>query len=93
MGLRRDRLLLLLLLALVLRRWWMALPVALAVAVAATLAVSPFIAHASPKQARDLTVMAANLRFGGGDAQQQIMDAVRYQGVDVLVLTEATRKR
>lgn len=82
-------LLALLLLTLVLRRWWMAVPVAIAVAVAATVAVPPFFAHASPKSARDLTVMAANLRFGGGDAQQ-LMDAVRYQGVDVLVLTEAT---
>ena len=58
-------LLLLLLLARVLRRWWMLLPVGLAVAVAATLVVPAFISHASPKRPATSPVMSANLRFGG----------------------------
>ncbi|EWT03486.1 endonuclease/exonuclease/phosphatase [Intrasporangium oryzae NRRL B-24470] len=82
-------LLLLLVLTLVLRRWWMAVPVVVALGVAASLAVPQFFSHTSPKVERDLTVMSANLLYGGADAQQ-LMDAVRYHGVDVLVLTEVT---
>ena len=72
-----------------LRRWWMLLPVGLAVAVAATLVVPAFLSSASPDATRDLTVMSANLRVGGAQPTQ-LMDAVRFHAVDVLVLTEVT---
>ena len=72
-----------------LRRWWMLLPVGLTVAVATTLVVPAFLSHASPEATRDLTVMSSNLQ--GGRAQPtQLMDAVRFHAVDVLVLTEVT---
>ena len=74
---------------LVLRRWWMVLPVGLALVVALTMVVPTYRSHTSPKADRDLTVMAANLHFGGANALQ-LMDAVHYRSVDVLVLTEAT---
>ncbi len=82
-------LVLLLLATLVLRRWWMLVPVGLAVAVAGVVAGPVFISHASPGADHDLTVMAANLKLGQADAEQ-LMAAVREHGVDVLVLTEVT---
>jgi endonuclease/exonuclease/phosphatase (EEP) superfamily protein YafD len=72
-----------------LRRWRMLLPVGLAFAVAATVAAPAFRASSTPKADTDLTVMSSNLWFGTANAGQ-IMDAVRFHGVDVLVLTEAT---
>ncbi|GAA2036707.1 endonuclease/exonuclease/phosphatase family protein [Terrabacter terrae] len=74
---------------LLLRRWWMLLPVVAALAVAATVAAPAFRETTSPKADRDLTVMAANVWIGSANAEQ-LMDAVRYHSVDVLVLTEAT---
>ena len=74
---------------LVLRRWWMVVPVAAALAVALSMVVPTYVSHTSPKADRDLTVMAANLRYGQANPLQ-LMDAVRLQSVDVLVLTEAT---
>jgi endonuclease/exonuclease/phosphatase family metal-dependent hydrolase len=74
---------------LVLRRWWMLLPVVLALVVAVTVAAPAFRATSSPKADRDLTVMAANVWIGSANAGQ-LMDAVRFHSVDVLVLTEAT---
>jgi endonuclease/exonuclease/phosphatase (EEP) superfamily protein YafD len=74
---------------LLLRRWWMALPVGLVLTVAAVLAAPAFGSDTAPRNPRDLTVMSANLWSGRADAQQ-VMDAVRYHGVDVLVLTEVT---
>ena len=74
---------------LVLRRWWMLLPVVAALVVAATVAAPAFRATSSPKTDRDLTVMSANVWVGSANAGQ-LMDAVRYHAVDVLVLTEAT---
>jgi endonuclease/exonuclease/phosphatase (EEP) superfamily protein YafD len=73
----------------VLRRWWMLLPVGLAVVVAATLVAPAFFSHASPEATRDLTVMSSNLRLGRAQPTQ-LMDAVRFHAVDVLVLTEVT---
>jgi endonuclease/exonuclease/phosphatase (EEP) superfamily protein YafD len=72
-----------------LRRWWMVVPVVAALTVAMAMVVPTYRSHASPKADRDLTVMAANLRFGQANPLQ-LMDAVRYHSVDVLVLTEAT---
>ena len=72
-----------------LRRWWVLLPVGLAIAVAATLVVPAFVSHASPDATRDLTVMSANLRVGRAQPTQ-LMDAARFHAVDVLVLTEVT---
>jgi endonuclease/exonuclease/phosphatase (EEP) superfamily protein YafD len=75
--------------ALLLRRWWMALPVALALAVAVTVAAPSFRSSTSPEVEPDLTVMSANVWIGAANADQ-LMDAVRFHSVDVLVLTEAT---
>jgi endonuclease/exonuclease/phosphatase (EEP) superfamily protein YafD len=72
-----------------LRRWWMLLPVALALATAAALGLPAFVAHTAPDEPRELTVMAANLSFGEADPDH-VMDAVRARSVDVLVLTEIT---
>ncbi len=74
---------------LVLRRWWMLLPVVAVLAVAVTVAAPAFRATSSPKADRDLTVMSANVWVGSANAAQ-LMDAVRFHSVDVLVLTEAT---
>jgi len=74
---------------LLLRRWWMLLPVVVVLAVAATVAAPAFRATTSPKSDHDLTVMAANVWIGSANADQ-LMEAVRYHSVDVLVLTEAT---
>lgn len=74
---------------LLLRRWRMLTPVAVALAVAATVAAPAFQASTTPKADRDLTVMTANVWIGSANADQ-LMDAVRYHSVDVLVLTEAT---
>lgn len=72
-----------------LRRWWMLLPVTVAVMVAATIALPGWFAHTSPQAPRDLTVMAVNLSFGTADPDQ-VADAVRARSVDVLVATEIT---
>ena len=64
-------------------------PVVAALAVAATVAAPAFRATSSPKASRDLTVMSANMWIGAANAGQ-LMDAVRFHAVDVLVLTEAT---
>ena len=75
--------------AALLRRWWMLLPVAVAVVVTATIALPDWFAHTSPHAPRDLTVMAVNLSFGKADPDQ-VADAVRAHDVDVLVATEIT---
>ncbi len=80
---------LLLVVTLLLRRWWLLVPVVVVTAVAATFAVPPFFAHTSPEATRALTVMSSNLRYGEANALQ-VMDAVRFRAVDVLVLVEAT---
>lgn len=74
---------------LLLRRWWMLLPVVAVLVVAATVAAPAFRATTSPKADRDLTVMSANVWIGSANAEQ-LMDAVRFHAVDVLVVTEAT---
>lgn len=74
---------------LLLRRWRMLLPVGVALAVAATVAAPAFEATTTPKADHDLTVMTANVWIGSANADQ-LMEAVRYHSVDVLVLTEAT---
>jgi endonuclease/exonuclease/phosphatase (EEP) superfamily protein YafD len=74
---------------LVLRRWVMAIPVAVALAVAVAVAAPAFRASTSPKVEPDLTVMSANVWVGAANANQ-LMDAVRFHSVDVLVLVEAT---
>ncbi|MEW1955880.1 endonuclease/exonuclease/phosphatase family protein [Terrabacter sp. NPDC080008] len=74
---------------LLLRRWWMLVPVVAALAVAATVAAPAFRTTTTPKAERALTVMAANTWIGSANAEQ-LMEAVRYRSVDVLVLTEAT---
>ncbi|WP_256792350.1 endonuclease/exonuclease/phosphatase family protein [Terrabacter sp. Ter38] len=74
---------------LVLRRWWMVVPVVVALVVATTVAAPAFRATTSPKADRDLTVMSANVWIGSANAGQ-LMDAVHFHSVDVLVLTEAT---
>jgi len=72
-----------------LRRWWVLVPVGVALLVAAAQVVPAFVSHASPDATRDLTVMSSNL--GAGRAQPtQLMDTVRFHAVDVLVLTEVT---
>ncbi|MFM6851861.1 MAG: endonuclease/exonuclease/phosphatase family protein [Terrabacter sp.] len=73
----------------VLRRWVMAIPVAVALAVAVSVAAPAFRASSSPKAETDLTVMSANVWVGSANANQ-LMDAVRFHAVDVLVLVEAT---
>jgi endonuclease/exonuclease/phosphatase (EEP) superfamily protein YafD len=83
-------LLLLTVLTVALRRWWVLVPVGIALVVAATQVVPAFVSHASPEATRDLTVMSSNLRVGGAQPTQ-LMDAVRFHAVDVLVLTEVTR--
>ncbi len=80
---------LLLVVTVLLRRWWLFVPVGVLTVVAATFAVPSFFAHTSPDATRGLTVMSANLRYGGANALQ-VMDAVRFRAVDVLVLVEAT---
>lgn len=75
--------------ALVLRRWAMVLPVAVALAVAMVVAAPSFRATSTPKADTDLTVMSANVWIGSANANQ-LMDAVRFHAVDVLVLVEAT---
>ncbi|MGO4597868.1 endonuclease/exonuclease/phosphatase family protein [Terrabacter sp. 2RAF25] len=75
--------------ALVLRRWAMALPVVVALAVAIAVAAPSFRASSTPKADPDLTVMSANVWIGSANANQ-LMDAVRFHAVDVLVLVEAT---
>ncbi len=74
---------------LVLRRWWMLLPVVGALVVAAIVAAPAFRSTSSPDVDRDLTVMSANVWVGSANAEQ-LMNAVRFHSVDVLVLTEAT---
>ncbi|HKX66749.1 MAG TPA: endonuclease/exonuclease/phosphatase family protein [Intrasporangium sp.] len=73
----------------VLRRWWMLLPVTVAVVVAATIALPGWFAHTSPGAPRELTVMTINLYFGRADPDQ-VAEAVRAHSVDVLVATELT---
>lgn len=80
---------LLLLVTLLLRRWWLLLPVTVAGVVAGALVMPSFSAHTSPRATVGLTVMSANLRFGEANALQ-VMDAVRANNVDVLVLLEVT---
>ena len=80
---------LLLLATLLLRRWVVAIPVAVALAVAVAVAAPAFRASSSPKGDVDLTVMSANAWIGSANANQ-LMDAVRFHSVDVLVLVEAT---
>ncbi|MFD1052735.1 endonuclease/exonuclease/phosphatase family protein [Terrabacter terrigena] len=82
-------LLLLTVTALVLRRWVTAIPVAVALAVAVAVAAPGFRASTSPKAEADLTVMSANVWVGAANANQ-LMAAVRFHAVDVLVLVEAT---
>ncbi|TQM62728.1 endonuclease/exonuclease/phosphatase family protein [Humibacillus xanthopallidus] len=82
-------LLLLTVLTAALRRWWVLLPVGVALVVAATQVAPAFVSHASPDATRDLTVMSSNLRVGRAQPTQ-LMDAVRFHAVDVLVLTEVT---
>ncbi|TQN47308.1 endonuclease/exonuclease/phosphatase (EEP) superfamily protein YafD [Humibacillus xanthopallidus] len=82
-------LLLLTVVTVVLRRWWVLVPVGVALVVAAAQVVPAFVSHASPDATRDLTVMSANLRVGRAQPTQ-LMDAVRFHAVDVLVLTEVT---
>lgn len=74
---------------LLLGRWWMLVPVVVALAVAATVAAPAFRASSQPKADADLTVMSANVWSGRANASQ-LMDAVRYHSVDVLVVLEAT---
>lgn len=80
---------LLLVATLVGRRWVMAAPVVIALAVAVTVAAPAFRASSSPKVEPDLTVMSANVWIGSANVNQ-LMDAVRFHSVDVLVLVEAT---
>jgi endonuclease/exonuclease/phosphatase (EEP) superfamily protein YafD len=54
-----------------------------------SIVVPTYVSHTSPRADRDLTVMSTNLRYGQANPLQ-LMDAVRYHSVDVLVLTEAT---
>jgi endonuclease/exonuclease/phosphatase (EEP) superfamily protein YafD len=75
--------------ALLLRRWWTALAVAVALAAAVAVAAPSFRSSTSPKAEPDLTVMSANVWIGSANATQ-LMDAVRFHSVDVLVLIEAT---
>jgi endonuclease/exonuclease/phosphatase (EEP) superfamily protein YafD len=72
-----------------LRRWWMLLPVGVALGVAGSIAVPPYFALSSPDSPRDVTVMAVNLSQGNASAVQ-VMDAVRARAVDILVTTEIT---
>ena len=74
---------------LLLRRWWVLVPVAAALAVAVWVAVPAWTATTTPDAEVDLTVMSANLNEGQANARQ-IMDAVKYNSVDLLVLTEVT---
>jgi endonuclease/exonuclease/phosphatase (EEP) superfamily protein YafD len=70
------------------RRWWMLVPVGVCAAIAWALALPGFFAS-TVEAPVELTVMAANLDVGQANADQ-VMAAVRAQGVDVLVLTEVT---
>jgi endonuclease/exonuclease/phosphatase (EEP) superfamily protein YafD len=75
--------------ALLLQRWLVLVPVVAALAVAVSVAAPAFRASSRPLADRDLTVMSANVWSGRANARQ-LMDAVRYHGVDVLVVIEAT---
>ncbi len=72
-----------------LRRWWVLVPVVAALAVAGTLVAPTFARTNDPDAVRAFTVMAANLRVGMA-RPEQLMDAVRFRAVDVIVLTEVT---
>jgi endonuclease/exonuclease/phosphatase (EEP) superfamily protein YafD len=72
-----------------LRKWWVLVPVVVALGVAATMVAPTFERTNSPDAVRDLTIMASNLRLGRA-RPEQLMDAVRFRAVDVLVLTEVT---
>ncbi|MCU1538703.1 MAG: Endonuclease/exonuclease/phosphatase [Humibacillus sp.] len=72
-----------------LRQWWVLVPVVVALAVAGTLVAPTFARTNDPEAVRDFTVMAANLRVGMA-RPEQLMDAVRFRAVDVIVLTEVT---
>ena len=75
--------------AMLLRRWVMAVPIVVAAVVALAVAAPAWSSSTQPKAEPDLTVMSANLHEGHANPQQ-LMDAVRYHAVDVLVLLEAT---
>ncbi len=73
------------------RRWW-ALGLAGVAAVVLAGCVVPRAVGSDPAQATSgttLTIMSANLRFGGADAQS-IVDLVRAARVDVLAVQEYT---
>lgn len=74
---------------LLLRRWWMLLPVAVVVAAAWFVALPSFFASGARDETVDLTVMSSNLRYGQANPEQ-LMDAVRFHSVDVLIVLEAT---
>ncbi|WP_076261082.1 endonuclease/exonuclease/phosphatase family protein [Intrasporangium flavum] len=75
--------------ALLLRRWAVSVPVVAAAVVALVVAAPAWSSSTRPKVDPDLTVMSANLHEGHANPLQ-IMDAVRYHAVDVLVLVEVT---
>lgn len=72
-----------------LRRWWLLVPVAVALTAGLVVAVPTFLSSTSPRAQIDLTVMTSNLRFGAARTDQ-LMDAVRFRNVDVLVVLEVT---
>lgn len=74
---------------LLLRRWAVAVPVVAATVVALVVAAPAWSSSTSPRADKDLTVLSVNLHEGKGNPLQ-IMDAVRYHAVDVLVLVEVT---
>jgi endonuclease/exonuclease/phosphatase (EEP) superfamily protein YafD len=74
---------------LLLRRWWVLLPVATALTVGIWSAVPAWTPSTTPDAEVDFTVLSANLYEGRANARQ-LMDAVTYHSVDVLVLTEVT---
>jgi endonuclease/exonuclease/phosphatase (EEP) superfamily protein YafD len=74
---------------LLLRRWWVLIPVGTALAVGIWSAVPAWTPSTTPGAEVDLTVMSSNLHLGQANARQ-LMDAVRYLNVDVLVLLEVT---
>ncbi len=75
--------------AMLLRRWVVAVPIVVAMVAALVVAVPAWSSSTHPKAEADLTVMSLNLNDGHANPQQ-LMDAVRYHAVDVLVLLEAT---
>ncbi|HET7397929.1 MAG TPA: endonuclease/exonuclease/phosphatase family protein [Intrasporangium sp.] len=83
-------LVLLLVVAALLRRWAVLVPVGVAALTAGVIAVPAFLSEADPTATRALTAMSVNLFKGRADADQ-VMDAVRFHAVDVLVLVEVTR--